>query len=161
MIENIKQLVENSAGDSREISGYIVRFDAPYFDGTTRTAAMYEKGLATFKEQGINIPLQCYHTSVGGKPCGVMTSYEVDESGIKATFRLDNSAYVNNDVKPSIENGTLTHFSTEETSGDNKVILSVALVPIGNAITARIENEINQPEEVETQENKSNLFLFY
>lgn len=39
------------------VKGYIVRFDRPYFDGTTRSAKEYEQGLEVFKAEGIKIPL--------------------------------------------------------------------------------------------------------
>ena len=72
-----------------------------------------------------------------------MTSYNVDELGIYATFNLSDTPFVRDEVIPSIESGALTHFSTEETITDDRAILAVALVPIGNAINARVE-ELNR-----------------
>ena len=147
------------------VKGYIVRFDRPYFDGTTRSAKEYEQGLEVFKAEGIKIPLLYLHTSEaqGGKPVGVMTAYKVEEGkGIYAEFRLNDTPFVRDEVLPAIKSGSLTHFSTEETGAPDRVIIAVALVPIGNAVTARVESENKIREQMQKQAEKRRLnFLRY
>lgn len=140
LLENKANAVE---GEQLSLRGYIVRFDRPYFDGSRRKAEEYEQGLQMFDKEGIKIPLLYLHTSEaqGGRPIGVLESYEVDEQGIKAHFKLNDTPFVRDEVLPAIQNGSLTHFSTEETDKSDRVIVAVALVPIGNAINARVEYE--------------------
>lgn len=141
--DTIKNKIELKEG--RTVEGYITRFDSPYFDGSLHTADMYSVLLKAFDEEGIHIPLLYLHSSdqLGGRPVGAMTSYNVDDLGIYATFNLSDTPFVRDEVIPSIESGALTHFSTEETITGDRAILAVALVPIGNAINARVE-ELNR-----------------
>lgn len=149
LLENKANLVEGK--DVQSLKGYIVRFDKPYFDGTTRKAEEYTTGLKMFSEQDIKIPLLYLHTSEaqGGRPIGVMESYEIDDKGIIGYFRLNNTPFVRDEVLPAIESGSLTHFSTEETDKPDRIIVAVALVPIGNAINARVEYENKVREQIE------------
>ena len=116
---------------------------------------MYVDWLNKFDKLEINIPLIYLHTSQDGRPIGAMTDYHVDEVGIWMDFALSKSKLVEDEILPNIESGALTHFSTEETQGDERVILSVALVPIGNAINARVEemNKLNKT----TEKKKRNV----
>ena len=145
--------------EGRKVSGYIARFDRPYFDGTHHTREMYESFLQAFDEEGIKIPLLWLHSGDDGRPIGAMESYSLDEQGIYATFNLSDTPFVNDEVIPSIQSGAMTHFSTEETTGDERAILAVALVPIGNAINAGVE-EMNRAkaEPVPEPEQKSSIW---
>ena len=156
--KNKANLVEGN--DVQTLNGYIVRFDTPYFDGSRRKAEEYAEGLKMFDKEGIKIPLLYLHTSEsqGGRPIGVMESYEVDEQGIKAYFKLNDTPFVRDEVLPSIESGSLTHFSTEETAAPDRVIVAVALVPIGNAVRARVEFENKVRENVEKIERLNARF---
>lgn len=149
LLENKANLVEGN--DVQSLKGYIVRFDKPYFDGSRRKAEEYEQGLQMFDKEGIKIPLLYLHTSEaqGGRPIGVMESYEIDDKGIIGYFRLNDTPFVRDEVLPAIETGSLTHFSTEETAAPDRVIVAVALVPIGNAINARVEYENKVREQIE------------
>lgn len=145
--------------EGRKVEGYITRFDAPYFDGSKHRPEMYVDWLKSFDEQGIRIPLLYLHSGdpQGGKPIGAMTEYKIDDIGIYAVFNLSDTPFVNDEVIPSIESGALTHFSTEETIEDERVILAVALVPIGNAINARIEAMNKAKTDNGKTERKSNI----
>jgi len=144
--------------DGRKLEGYIARFDAPYFDGSKHRAEMYETALKEFDEKEIRIPLLWLHSSQDGRPVGSMLSWSMDDKGIWAVFQLSDTTFVKEEVIPSILSGAVTHFSTEESEGEERVIVAVALVPIGNAITARIEklNEIK----TEGQEKPESLLQF-
>ena len=149
LLENKANLVEGN--DVQTLKGYIVRFDRPYFDGSRRKAEEYEYGLQMFSEEDIKIPLLYLHTSEaqGGRPIGIMESYEIDDKGIIGYFKLNNTPFVRDEVLPAIESGSLTHFSTEETAAPDRVIVAVALVPIGNAVNARVEYENKVKHEIE------------
>ena len=151
--------------EGRKVSGYIVRFDRPYFDGSKHRPEMYTTFLKVFDEEGIKVPLLWLHSSQDGRPIGAMDSYTMDDDGIFATFNLSDTPFVNDEVIPSIESGAVTHFSTEETIDDDRAILAVAMVPIGNAINARV-SELNrakavsepEPEPTPDPEPKNKLF---
>ena len=145
--------------EGRKVSGYIARFDRPYFDGTHHTRQMYEGFLKAFDEEGIRIPLLWLHTGDDGRPIGAMESYTLDDSGIYATFNLSDTPFVNDEVIPSIQSGAMTHFSTEETTGDERAILAVALVPIGNAINARVEEMNHAKNDPKPEPKKNNILL--
>ena len=157
--DTIEHKIELKEG--RTVEGYITRFDRPYFDGSRHTAEMYSVFLNAFDEEGIHIPLLYLHSGdpQGGRPVGAMTSYNVDELGIYATFNLSDTPFVRDEVIPSIESGALTHFSTEETITDDRAILAVALVPIGNAINARVEelNRAKQDTKTTPKPTKTNI----
>ena len=142
--------------EGRKVSGYIARFDRPYFDGSEHTREMYVDFLKAFDEEGIRIPLLWLHTGDDGRPIGAMDSYTLDDDGIFATFNLSDTPFVNDEVIPSIQSGAMTHFSTEETTGEQRAILAVALVPIGNAINARVE-EMNRAKKPTPEPKKSNF----
>lgn len=154
--------------DGRKVSGYIARFDRPYFDGSQHTADMYKKMLTEFDDEQIKIPLLWLHTGDDGRPIGAMESYRIDdETGIYATFNLSDTPFVRDEVIPSIQSGAMTHFSTEEGPINEDwtewVILAVALVPIGNAINARVEemNKARKPKEDQQQQQpKLNIVSF-
>lgn len=139
--------------DGRKVSGYIARFDRPYFDGSQHSADMYRSQLEAFDKDEIRIPLLWLHSTQDGRPIGAMTSYTIDDKGIFAEFNLSDTPFVRDEVIPSIQSGAMTHFSTEEGPVDEQwtewVILAVALVPIGNAINARVEemNRIGRKQE--------------
>ena len=148
--ENITENKIQLADDLHTVSGYIARFDDKYFDGSEHRASMYEAWLKDFDERGIAIPLFWLHSSMpqGGRPIGAMKEWSMNDKGIYCTFQLSDTPFVRDEVIPSIHSGAMTHFSTEESDGDERVILAVALVPIGNAINARVE-EMNKAKAAE------------
>ena len=149
--------------DGHSVGGYVARFDNTYFDGSNHDAEMYVDWLNKFDKLEINIPLTYLHTSQDGRPIGAMTDWHVDDNGLWMDFALSKSKLVEDEILPNIESGALTHFSTEESNtGDERVILSVALVPIGNAINARVEemNKINKPTEQKKSSKAKKLILF-
>ena len=83
-----------------------------------------------------------------GRPIGAMKEWSMDDKGIYCTFQLSDTPFARDEVIPSIQSGAMTHFSTEESDGEERVILAVALVPIGNAINARVE-EMNKAKAAE------------
>ena len=141
--------------DGHAVGGYVARFDNQYFDGSEHASEMYVNWLKKFDKLEINIPLTYLHTSQDGRPIGAMTDWHVDDNGLWMDFALSKSKLVEDEILPNIVSGALTHFSTEETAGDDRVILSVALVPIGNAVNARVEemNKLNKP----TEKKKRNV----